>query len=163
MVDRHTLTTIMAFHTAFLDMLTADVDGDRLVLQPPSAPNHPLWQIGHICVAAAGAAKLLGARPSLPDDFSEKFGRGSEPQPDASLYPDLKQMLAVSRTIHGETREALLAASDETLNLPNPNEKLREGLPTVGDMVAFLVSSHEALHLGQLTSWRRAVGLPAVL
>ena len=40
---------------------------------------------------------------------------------------------------------------------------LRESLTTVGELVAHLMTTHPAFHLGQLSTWRRANGLPSVL
>jgi hypothetical protein len=40
---------------------------------------------------------------------------------------------------------------------------LKGPLPTVGDLLAHLMTTHEAAHLGQLSAWRRLLGLPGVL
>lgn len=45
------------------------------------------------------------------------------------------------------------------LSEPHPNESMRKYFPTVGDMVIFLMTSHEMNHLGQVAAWRRAMGL----
>ena len=43
--------------------------------------------------------------------------------------------------------------------LENPNERMRAKFPTNGAMLAFYVGGHFMLHMGQLSAWRRAVGL----
>ena len=40
-----------------------------------------------------------------------------------------------------------------------PDEKTRKYFPTVGDFVDYLLSAHEANHIGQIAAWRRAMGL----
>ena len=46
---------------------------------------------------------------------------------------------------------------------PHPDEGTRKYFPTVGDMIIFLMTSHEMDHLGQIAAWRRAMGLgPAI-
>jgi hypothetical protein len=40
---------------------------------------------------------------------------------------------------------------------------LRDSLPTVGDLLAHLMTTHPAAHLGQLSAWRRACGKSEVL
>jgi len=47
----------------------------------------------------------------------------------------------------------------EKMASPNPNPRLKDGLPTVRDAVSFLLTGHLALHLGQLSAWRRMTGL----
>ena len=37
---------------------------------------------------------------------------------------------------------------------------MKEGLPTIRDAVAFLLTGHLGVHLGQLSMWRRLLGLP---
>jgi len=37
---------------------------------------------------------------------------------------------------------------------------MKEMLPTVRDGVSFLLTGHLGVHLGQLSAWRRMVGLP---
>ena len=36
----------------------------------------------------------------------------------------------------------------------------KDALPTLKDVVAFLLTAHLGVHLGQLSSWRRMIGLP---
>ena len=43
-----------------------------------------------------------------------------------------------------------------------PIRFLLRHLPTVGDLLAHLLTTHSAYHLGQLSTWRRAAGLPEV-
>jgi len=35
-------------------------------------------------------------------------------------------------------------------------------LPTRGDLLAHILTTHEATHLGQLSAWRRQLGFPPV-
>ena len=44
----------------------------------------------------------------------------------------------------------------------NPFDSMAETLPTLADLLSYLLSTHEAMHLGQLSAWRRQLGLPAV-
>ena len=54
---------------------------------------------------------------------------------------------------------AVNASDSATLATPHPHEGTRKHFPTIGDMVVFLMTSHEMDHLGQLAAWRRAMGL----
>lgn len=46
---------------------------------------------------------------------------------------------------------------------PTPNEDFRQIMPTLGNALVFILWAHEAVHVGQLTSWRKAMGLPPVM
>jgi hypothetical protein len=61
----------------------------------------------------------------------------------------------------GETMLDLILPP-EALARPAP-ERMRSRFPTVANVLLGLMTSHFASHLGQLSAWRRAVGLPSVL
>ena len=42
-----------------------------------------------------------------------------------------------------------------------PNQEFRQIMPTIGDGLGYLLVAHEANHLGQLSAWRRAMGMPS--
>jgi uncharacterized damage-inducible protein DinB len=47
--------------------------------------------------------------------------------------------------------------------MPQPGPFLQKELPTLGDILGHLMTTHPSLHLGQLSTWRRVIGLPPVL
>ncbi len=58
-------------------------------------------------------------------------------------------------------RQKAATANPEQLSRPTTNPVTKETLPTLKEMVAFVLSGHMGVHLGQLSSWRRLIGLPA--
>ena len=44
-----------------------------------------------------------------------------------------------------------------------PDEKTHAFFPTIGDIVTSVMTSHIAVLPGELSAWRRAMGLPSVL
>ena len=40
--------------------------------------------------------------------------------------------------------------------------EIRDFWPTLGDGLVWMIASHENIHLGQLSAWRRVQGLPSV-
>ena len=63
--------------------------------------------------------------------------------------------------VPGDPAVAVLGeqATPEQLARPSTNPYTKEALPTVGDGVAFLLTGHLGVHLGQLSTWRRMIGL----
>jgi len=60
--------------------------------------------------------------------------------------------------------DVLSEVPDEVFAEPNPLEgRIAEFLPTIGIMVNFMANSHHMMHLGQLSAWRRAIGLGPVM
>jgi hypothetical protein len=99
---------------------------------------------------------------STPAGWDELFGNKSKPLSDAGKYPDKPTLLAALEQSHARLAEAFEHADDAALARENPWEGLRRMFPTVGDLCTFMLTSHETTHLGQLSAWRRAMGLGSV-
>jgi len=148
---------------AFMRGLIADLPDEELVLQPPGAPNHAAWTLGHVIHSCQAIAGELGVPPWLPDDWEARFGYGSAPAAAADSGDSCKVVLLAALADAAERLRTVLLATDESrLKDPLPDEKAREILPTLGDALLQVVSAHTAFHAGQLAAWRRAIGRPPV-
>jgi len=132
-----------------------------LAAQPANVPNHAAWITGHLTLVRASLANLLG-QPADPVDM-RKYGPGSSPTPHAADYPTKTELLAAFNKAHAALVSALKTTKPETLAAQNPIEQLRAAAPTIGDLVVMMTASHDGLHLGQLSVWRRAMGLNRVI
>lgn len=152
--------TIYAFLLGYAGRLVEGIDDARFADQPTPAINPPAWQIGHLAVVADNGLTLLGLRREGPRAWRDLFGTGSSPIPDRSPYPSKAELLSAYRGSHARLDEAVSAADPEAMERPHSLDFLKPALTTVGDLLAHLLTSHEAMHLGHLSSWRRQVGLP---
>ncbi len=143
--------------------LVADLTEAQLVQQPVAGPmmNHPAWIIGHNAHVAYYAATFLGHAMKGPSEWKELLGGSSKPQAERSLYPTKVDLLSALEDSHSDLKEAIRNAKPEQLAEPMP-EKMRGRFPTVANLLMHILTAHEAVHLGQLSAWRRAFGLPAV-
>lgn len=149
--------------------LTADVPDDRFAEMPHAGAKHPGWVLGHLTVASGLAAGLLAddeaeARglAGVPQSIAAGAAPGSEPGSDRAAYGGRDELLAELTRVHELCVARLNAADDAHLARPLPIAEYREFWPTIGDAAFYLLGRHEPYHLGQLTSWRRAAGLPAI-
>lgn len=152
-----------AFNLSYANMLLADIRNDQMCLQSGGVANHPAWTLGHMASGSEFAALLLGLEPALPNDWRERFGRGSTPVETASAYPSKEELMAMLEKQHLRVSDAMKSVDLEFLRKPTPDDAFREIMPTVGDGLQYLLVAHEATHLGQLSCWRRTMGLPSVL
>jgi hypothetical protein len=139
----------------------------------PGLENHPAWTMGHLVTGSDLLAEDLGLERDLPQGWRELFERRGPgdprlPDPDAAAYPPMKELLAELERQHlkveGAWREKLDKEAQGGTELAAPLKwRYCDALPTLGDATLFLAISHEAMHLGQLASWRRARGLPSAL
>lgn len=128
--------------------------------QPTAKMNPPAWIIGHLSVTTDLGRELLGLPRAAPKEWHDLFDTGTVPSPEPGLYPPKADLLAGYEAAHARLTDAVrrLARLD-VLDRANPIDALATGLPTLADLMAHLLTTHEAMHLGQLSAWRRAMGL----
>ena len=131
------------------------------VFQIHPKANHPLWIAGHL--ALVDNAFINRFRPDLatkPDGWDALFSFGSQPKPDASLYPTPKEVLSYFRDRRDVLLQVLEELSEEELRAAAPAAGERSpiaGAPSLGHAFIF-IAYHEGMHSGQLTVTHRALG-----
>lgn len=156
------LTTLYRFTLNYCEALMADIPQDQMEQQPSPGVNPPAWILGHLAICTDSALTLMGQPKRLPEEWHAEFGPRTKPLSENHAYPDREELLIALREGHEAVSAALLQMTPEQLTAPNPlpMKFLRQSLPTVGDLLAHLVSTHEAAHLGHLSNWRRQMGKP---
>ena len=151
------------FNLVYAQKLVADVPDEQMCAQPVPGRvmNHPAFVLGHLAWASENGVKLLGEESAGAAEWRELFGTGATPLSDRSRYPAKAALLQRLEEAHARLAAALGKATHAALDQPAP-ERMRGRFPTVRHMLVGLTTSHEAAHLGQLSAWRRALGLPSV-
>jgi uncharacterized damage-inducible protein DinB len=142
--------------------LTADIPDEEFAEEPVPGLNHPAWILGHLTVTADFGLHLLGEKPVAPEGWSAMFAPGTVPDPQRATYPTKAEYLNAYEAGHAALASAAAALDDARAAKPNPVASLKARFPTVGDLVAHLLTTHEATHLGQLSAWRRTMGKQSV-
>ena len=156
--------TLYGFTMHYLRLLVEGIDDAQMAVQPAPQINHPAWLLGHLAIAADYVPLVLGEKMSLPEAWHKQlFGPGSLPTTERDRYPSKAELVASLERLYERNLQLVAAAPEATLAAPHKIEFFLPLLPTVGDMVAHLMSTHVAFHLGQLSTWRRLMGLPGVL
>lgn len=153
---------VYAVVLGFAKKAMADVDESKLTHQPHPGLNTPAWVIGHLCVVADYAAKMLGQPMTCPKEWHQSYGVGSDPAKPA-VTPTKAELLACLEAQHARVSELAARATEEQLAAPNPFELVKGTFPTVGELLLHVMTAHPMLHLGQLSAWRRIMGLGSVL
>lgn len=144
-------------------LLIKDIPADKRLAQPHGIPNHPVWIVGHLTGSASRGIEQLGGSAPLPDGWAETFGIASKPVTNPAAYPDWQTLTDKLATAHQAFLAALQNADDARLAMTNPLERARGRFPTIGDFAVYLLTVHPATHWGQLSSWRRAIGMPSAM
>ena len=147
---------------AYCRALLADVPASDMAAQPVAGMNHAAWIAGHLAHSFQAIGGELGMPPWLPDGWAPLFGTGSRALPDAGAYPDKAVLIEALEDGAGRLVDRLESAGDSELARPLPDERYRHVFPTLGAAVLHVLIAHAAVHLGQLSAWRRALRLPPV-
>lgn len=146
-----------------LDYLREQVEpvaAPDMVAQPDGIMNHPAWVIGHLTHTCQMLGGVIGLPPWLPGDWPGRYGTGSAPVADARVYETKDGALAILRDAQARLAEAVERLDDSSLNEPFPDESYRVVFPTVRHALTQVLVGHTANHVGQVSVWRRAMGLP---
>jgi hypothetical protein len=151
--------SIYRFMQGFGESLIAEITANEAFTQVCDNGNHPAWILGHLALVADRMATTLGAAPALDhDEWGKLFGLGSEPVGDGLGYPAWDELVAAWKAGHARLDAAATDPDEAILQRPNPNERTRPALPTFGHLLTFILTGHESMHLGQLSTWRRVQG-----
>lgn len=151
------------FMIDYLQMLVKDIDESQMDHQPCEGFNPPRWTLGHLAVYTDYALRAAGARFQCPKDWHRSFARGSAAGNAPSEKPSKEELVA--RIVLGfeAVRERCQSIGPAKLEVPHTVPFLATSpLKTVGHVLAHLMTTHFASHLGQLSAWRRICGRPPV-
>lgn len=149
-----------AYCLDFLREQLADVDAADIVAQPNGILNHPAWVVGHLTYTCQLLGGVIGIPEWLPDDWAKRFGPGSAPVADVNLYETKDAALEILCDARERIAQAINQLSDSHLDEPFPDESYLDIFPTVRHALTQVLVGHTANHIGQVSVWRKAMGLP---
>lgn len=143
--------------------LVGDLSDAQMLAQPVAGRqmNHAAWVLSHLNVYAPIAAAMLRGK-SFDDPMDHRYGQKSEVSDNPAEYLGRAALMDEFIRVHDDAERALAETTDAILAGPTPLERWRTQHPQTGQMVLTLMVKHESFHLGQLSAWRRALGLARV-
>jgi hypothetical protein len=139
--------------------LIEDMRSNPLAQIGPNAPNHPLWVLGHVTVVEGRLHKTLLGTPNPVEHWKPLFDAGSQPSCDPSAYPSFDEVLAKYRELRKKTLAYLDELGEAGLDRPidRPPPGLEKAFTTVG-VGLMTIAMHQAFHMGEAATARRAAG-----
>ena len=156
------------FNLKYASALVHDLKEDQMTIIPANGlDNHPAFTLGHLVSGSALLAEDLGAAFEMPGDWVDLFlrkgpGDPRKPNPDKSKYPSKHLLLRELEDQHNKVKNLLNNIDKKKLS-ENIQWRFSIYMPTLLDIIVFMCVNHEAMHLGQLAAWRRAMGLNSAL
>jgi hypothetical protein len=150
----------------YAQMLVKDIPADTFAHKPHEGMNHPAFCIGHLSLypnrlfTVIGRPELIVERPGYP----ELFQAGTPCVEQDGRYPSKDEITAFFFERINAFADALEKLPDDAFFRENPlTGRMKEIFPTVGIAVNFMANNHNMMHLGQVSAWRRAMGMPSVM
>ncbi|HVS70291.1 MAG TPA: DinB family protein [Phycisphaerae bacterium] len=141
-----------------LKMTVADMSDAELNERPVEGANTPNWQIGHLISAEASLFASIGMpKFALPAGFEEAYAR---PKPGVTPGKPFakEQLVSLLEQVNAAAVAWARTLNDEQLAAPTA-ERMRAIAPTTADLIN-LITSHNAMHVGQIQVMRRKLGKP---
>ncbi|MEO0532193.1 MAG: DinB family protein [Planctomycetota bacterium] len=143
------------------ERLVSEVDDADFAAQPVEGINHPAWLFGHVATYHHVIVALLEGK-SFDNPWDADCGKNSSPVADRSAYPSKDTILKRHADGVAAATSAITSASPEAWSATFEHPTWGKQFDAVAPAVTFLATTHQALHLGQLSGWRRAMKLPRV-
>ncbi len=152
-------------NTDYGQRLAGDLSDEQMIAQPAcvtGAPmNHPAWVLSHLNVYLPIIAAVI-EDAEFDDPKTHKFGMQSSPQMVRSIYASSDELISQYREGHDRVTRLLETANDSIFGQQIRLPRWQPIFGNAGILLPYLMLNHENGHLGQLSAWRRAHGLPPV-
>jgi len=142
----------------YAKMHLADIPAEQWTVQPEGLNMHPASIVAHLVACNDFILVGAGGQPTLPEAWA-KFADCPDAAAEAADYPSKDELMSAFESTRARLIEILQQAAPEQLAEPT-EEKMREIIPTQGALLVMSLTIHDAIHLGQLAAWRKAMGLP---
>jgi hypothetical protein len=162
-----TLITICADRcVGYAEMLCKDIPAEKFGHMSVPTLSHPAFNIGHLSLYPNRVLTLIGRTDCVKEKagWDKLFAAGCACVEQDGRYPAKDELIATYVERYRTTIAAINESPDEIFARPNPMEgRMRELFPSVGFAVNFMMNNHPMMHLGQVSAWRRTVGLPSAM
>ena len=150
----------------YADALTKTIPADKFAHFPAKDVVCPAFYLAHLAIYPHRALAMLG-RPDLvvpnPAGWDDRFKAGVEAKPEHA-YPSKDEVMAHFDAGYRAVAKALETAPDSVFAEENPAEgRFKEMFPQKGGAITFLCIGHMQMHLGQVSTWRRVMGLGSAM
>ena len=156
------LVSSLNFVIGYSQSLVADVSDEQFDRLAMPEFNHPAFCYGHLACYPNRMLDLMelpDRKLELPFD-PEPYLKGAQCVEEPGLYASKPVILDAFLQGHQQLVQLLPGVPEDTFLKPTGFEgKFGELFPRVGDAVTFMCAGHTMLHLGQVSMWRRAMGL----
>jgi len=143
---------------AHLRALLEGIPADQLTRQSSGIKNHPIWLIGHLIVSSRQSDLIINKDDFCPKEWEALFAQGTEAINDSKKYPTIEVLLTTLEASRKKFWAAFSSATDNELQSKPSDPSLAEFFDNNGVCEVQHMLGHDGYHIGQIASWRGAMG-----
>ena len=151
---------------AYSELLLKDIPADKFAHMPHPTLNHPAFIIGHLSIYPNRLFTMVDHKNLVKDKpgYPELFQAGTVCVEQDGRYPSKDEIVGFYVERYTAIGNLLPTLNDEVFSRENPMEgRFKEIFPQLGLAFNFLLNNHHMMHLGQISAWRRCIGLGSAM
>ncbi len=143
------------FLLGYLNNLVEDISADSFYLHQDQGINSPGWCLGHLAVETDDANKYLGHSSAVPENWYSLFFYTAPPLKLDQTLPSKADLIAAVNSVFPKLLDSFQALDEEFLARPCHSNFLKGKLPTENDWFVHILTTHIAMHAGNIAAWRK--------
>ena len=161
-VSKNTVVELLNFQLMYLNRLVENIPDERLYEKQLEGYNSAGWILGHICIEGEDLIRQLPRKTIFEklDSNWEKWFRNSTGK--ITTITDLPNKEMLINTLNSRYKLLGAAYADLTIakrNGNHPSNLLKEVLTTFDAWFAHHLTTHIAMHCGNIVVWKKMIGL----
>lgn len=162
-IRKDTIIDLLNFQLQYLNQLVENIPNERLYEKQLEGFNSAGWILGHICVEADDVIDQLSSNKSfgkLNSDWKKWFKTSTGKIEKLEKLPNKEELLNTLTQRYTALGEVYLKLAKGKRNSEHPSKLLREVLITFDSWFAHHLTTHIAMHCGNIVVWKKIIGLP---
>lgn len=124
--------------------------------------NSVNWIVGHLALVADMGSNLLGHPQTTIEQWSSVYGPGSPGGVVGDRGMSRDAVMEYFAAAHDRLRGHADNPDQSLLDAANETPFMSDALPTMGDLLAHVLTTHLGMHTGQISQIRRQSGFDPV-
>lgn len=154
--------TLNKFMIAYVLRMVQDIPEKQWYMTTSHCINSPGWCIGHITTECDHALMRIGKERVCPGTWDLYFLQGTHPEEDNGKLPKKSALIDAFQLGHKRFRQGVQKLTTEEVSQPSPTKFLKPFLPKYSDWLTHMLTTHIAMHAGNIATWRRVAGLAPI-
>lgn len=149
--------------------LLTGIEPDKAARFPQGADgvintNHPAFVYGHLALYPERVLNFVKQDPaevSVPEGWSKVFDQTAQcmDDPEGKIYPPFEEITKAFFDGYPKACAAIRSADPAVFAEPCPVERYQQAFGSTAGALNYLMNNHLMNHFGQLSAWRRMMGL----